>query len=925
APVAAGGAATDAAAVDSALTAPAGEISGVLVAEAAGASRGLSRAGAVEEAVGKPRAVAYARVVVLHTSLAVYSEADGSFRISGVPAGMHDLLAEKDEDGDGEADFAALLRDIQVTSDHGRRLGQVRTARPGSISGVVTLDGQPAGNVGVAVFVGGTARVAVTDDSGAWHIPRVAAGLYLVAAQRQGYNVATRDRVEVEAGAETAGVNLALTRETDDARGIVAGVARLVGAGSHAGIRVSLAGGEGAVASALTEADGSFLLTDVPAGQVTLEASASGYAAQSLPGIIVTGGERAFAGVIYLFPGGNPDFDGDAVANDLDPDDDNDGYGDAEEIAAGTDPRGAASIPVGAVAGVAIMDGQPSHENIVVSVSGGVAAVTNASGAYRIERIPAGTVTLFFRRDGFALVTLHDVAIRAGGTAEPPPVTLWPARPLGAITGSVALEGRADASGATVAIAGGGPEAATDATGQYTLGDVPPGRYTLRFSAPGFDPATVADVTVIAGGTFMLQTVTLLSLDAEAPAVAITAPADGEVFRRAALDVTGTCAGLAAGQRLLVNGVEARALAPGFTAWSATVAITEGASRPIEVFVVEPARARAFFAAAVAVRVDLTPPVARALNLPTAIRGYQWPLLVGGEDVVSFRYFLTAVDAANNTEPLSSEIAVGEPFTLRYAFGRRAVLTLIGKDSAGNWQPLAEATRVPLLFIEEEPEENEVAPETTRVTVTQATSAGVTVEWTAAVDDSTGESNLWYRVYAEPAEIRDTRGLAPRLIAEPSDLRADLAGLRPGADWWVAVAAVDEAGNEEAITEENQARVTIPAAPDVTAPAGTRVVAATGGEGVVLLSWTAAADDVDARDALAYRVYAETSPIAGLAGLRPAAITRLGETAATLSGLTSGGRYFLAVTAGDGAGTEEAVTFTNAAEAVAGYPLVSRR
>ena len=59
-----------------------------------------------------------------------------------------------------------------------------------------------------------------------------------------------------------------------------------------------------------------------------------------------TGNEQAERSFTISLIDENEDHDGDGVLDDADPDDDNDGYSDAYEIAIGSDPRNAASTPM---------------------------------------------------------------------------------------------------------------------------------------------------------------------------------------------------------------------------------------------------------------------------------------------------------------------------------------------------------------------------------------------------------------------------------------------------------------------------------------------------------------------------------------------------------------------------------------------------
>jgi len=93
-------------------------------------------------------------------------------------------------------------------------------------------------------------------------------------------------------------------------------------------------------------------------------------------------------------------------------------------------------------------------------------------------------------------------AVLSSGQTAPPAVT-------GSITGKLTGTGGAALAGATVTCANTAPEqaagvarqAVTDKDGAYRFSQLPPGRYTLRFSAAGYAGVEMQEVTVKAGST----------------------------------------------------------------------------------------------------------------------------------------------------------------------------------------------------------------------------------------------------------------------------------------------------------------------------------------------------------------------------------------------------------------------------------------
>jgi hypothetical protein len=81
----------------------------------------------------------------------------------------------------------------------------------------------------------------------------------------------------------------------------------------------------------------------------------------------------------------------------------------------------------------------------------------------------------------------------------------------GAVSGTVMLDGSPDNAGATVEVLGTPRQATTDATGLYTVENVPAGTYTVRFSRLGYVATTVGGVVVTDGNTTMGVDATLFA------------------------------------------------------------------------------------------------------------------------------------------------------------------------------------------------------------------------------------------------------------------------------------------------------------------------------------------------------------------------------------------------------------------------------
>ncbi len=353
---------------------PEGKIAGITImdSQSASATDGTARPAQPSGTEVVPNA----RVKVKGTNLSAISNAEGEFEINNVPPGLHQIVAEYDEDGDGEYEYAEFLENVEMPEDEGLHLGWLKLLKTGEIAGTVTLGGATTGNLGITVFVPGTSYIALTDDAGDYVISWVPEGTYEVAAMKDGYCTATVSSVTVERDVRTNGINMDLT--VCSATGTMSGSAYLSGSSVHSGIDVRVL--ETAHSTA-TAADGSWSISGVPVGTYQVEFSKSGYNSVTVNNVLIIEGAGGYVvdnvylnssttndndgdgipdsddadddndGVtdqndaFPLDPNETTDTDGDGIGDNADSDDDNDGYTDAEEISAGSDPLDSNSLP----------------------------------------------------------------------------------------------------------------------------------------------------------------------------------------------------------------------------------------------------------------------------------------------------------------------------------------------------------------------------------------------------------------------------------------------------------------------------------------------------------------------------------------------------------------------------------------------------
>ena len=133
--------------------------------------------------------------------------------------------------------------------------------------------------------------------------------------------------------------------------------------------------------------------------------------------------------------------------------------------------------------------------------------MTDASGAYSMDGIPAGTYSIAAVKDGYRLSTAAGVTLSAGGATEIPIVCSQDLTlALGAIAGVLSVAGEAaftplagakitlkDSTGADVAAT------YTADDGEFVFYDVADGVYTLLASAEGYLSAAPMTATILKG------------------------------------------------------------------------------------------------------------------------------------------------------------------------------------------------------------------------------------------------------------------------------------------------------------------------------------------------------------------------------------------------------------------------------------------
>lgn len=232
--------------------------------------------GRVFTADGEP--VEDARVV--SGAAASISDADGVYRLEGVPPGRRKVQLRHRE-------FPPLDKDFAVESGV-NSLDLILPAGHEVAGRVVDRDGRPVSGAGLALFLDGSPREqeAVGGEDGAFSFPRVADGVYTLRAEREGYRTSETASAVRVAGAPRRDLEVRLDRGTR-----IAG--RLLGLDlydlAEVEVRAAREDGSGETPGRVSY-DGAYEVTGLDAGDWVVTAT-------------LRGGEREGRGRALLEPG----------------------------------------------------------------------------------------------------------------------------------------------------------------------------------------------------------------------------------------------------------------------------------------------------------------------------------------------------------------------------------------------------------------------------------------------------------------------------------------------------------------------------------------------------------------------------------------------------------------------------------------------
>jgi thermitase len=374
--------------------------------------------------------------------------------VAGLAALVFTAVSDTNRDGKLNDEVRSRIEttcdDIGVTGiGHGRinaagAVGSVPVL-PGKISGQVT-DTADGSLISVAQVSDGT-RAVLTDAAGQYAINDVPPGIYQVVANKEGYQSSSLS-VTVVAGS-TAVANLPLTE--------------IIVPGSITGTVTSAKDGSAIVGATVTDgtrttttdATGKYTISNVPPGTYQVAASKSGYYSFSSSVTVVAG-----TTTVANFP--------------------------LTEI-----------IVPGSISGTvtSAKDGSPI---VGATVTDGTrTTTTDSTGKYTISNVPPGTYQVTASKAGYHSSTVT-VTVLAGSTVVAN-FSLIEIIVPGSISGTVtSAKDGSPVVGATVS--DGTRTTTTDATGRYTIANVPPGTYQVTAGKSGYY-SLPSSVTVLAGAT----------------------------------------------------------------------------------------------------------------------------------------------------------------------------------------------------------------------------------------------------------------------------------------------------------------------------------------------------------------------------------------------------------------------------------------
>jgi hypothetical protein len=388
--------------------------------------------GTISGTVTNTSGAAISGATVAYSGGSTTTGTNGSYTLANVPVGSVSVTVTA-------TGYQSSTQSVPVTANTTTTQNFTLSTTVGTISGTVTNTSGAAISGATVSYSGGST---ISASNGTYSLASVPTGTVSLTATATGYQSFTKS-VTVTANTTTT-QNFTLTATV----GTISGTVTNSGGAAISGATVAYSGGSTATAS-----NGSYTLSNVATGTVSVTASAGGYTS-STQSVIVTANTTTTANFTL-----------------------------------------AAVITVGTISGTVTNSSGTAISGATVSYSGGTAS-TGSNGSYTLANVPAGTVSVTASATGYQSSTLS-VNVTAGVTTTQN-FTLTATVTAGTISGTVTNSSGNAISGATVSYTGG--TASTDSNGSYTLANVPTGTVSVTATATGYQSITQS-VAVTANAT----------------------------------------------------------------------------------------------------------------------------------------------------------------------------------------------------------------------------------------------------------------------------------------------------------------------------------------------------------------------------------------------------------------------------------------
>ncbi|MFC7370131.1 beta strand repeat-containing protein [Fictibacillus iocasae] len=389
----------------------------------------------------------------------------GLYSIQGFAPGTYDLAVRNDL-------FQSQVQEFTAAAGETVTLNFILQQNPGALTGQVTdLTGTPLTGAVVELFLG-TVPVAntVTDSSGNYSFNGLAPGNYSASASAVNFTSATQPVTIVSN--QTATQNFALSPEPSSISGTVSSSAG--GPLAGASVRVLDLNGN-TIANVTTGSDGSYTLTNLPAGTFDVRAESSGFPSSTIRLTLTINEDRT--GVNFVLQAVPPSTVNGALLDET-----------------GT-PVANGSIQVLDASGLTVGT-----------------AITDAFGNFTVLNLPAGTFSVRGSAAGF-VDGFTGITLAQGQTLNNVVVVVTRIPVPGAITGNVINALGGPIAGAQIAVRNQSgtivQTANTDASGFFNVTNLAPGSYSVTAQADGFGTGFTG--ALVTEGATTNVTITLLT------------------------------------------------------------------------------------------------------------------------------------------------------------------------------------------------------------------------------------------------------------------------------------------------------------------------------------------------------------------------------------------------------------------------------